>query len=964
MFSNFKEWLIRFITSRFFILSLLVMGLCGILLYRLFDLQIVHGESYMDNFRLRIRKERSIASTRGKIYDCNGEVLAYNVLAYSVMIEDVYESGRTKNEELNTTIYNLIHMIEKNGDSVINDFSIILDEDGKFLFTVSGTRLLRFLADVYGHSSINDLTYAEKTATPEEVIQDLAGRSRFGVGHYMVDADGEYVLDQNGNRQFLTGDGYTKEELLKIVTIRYAMSLNSYQKYIPTVVATDVSDETIAAVMENSDILAGVSIEETTVRKYVDAVYFSNIVGYTGKISSDELTEYQSMGLPYSNSDMVGKIGIEQSMELQLQGSKGSETVYVDNRGRVIETAERTDPVAGNDIYLTIDKNLQEAAYRILEQKIAGILVEKIQNTKEYIPGENASASQIKIPIYDVYIAVFDNDIIKIRDLNHEDATETENTVYANYIDNKDIVLENLRKELLETGTVYKTLPTEYQVYESYIVTMLMSDNVGVLPPDLIDTSDATYKAWRNDETISLKTYLRYAISMNWIDTTKLSLNNEYADSEEIYTVLVDHIINNLSNNTDFGKKMIKYMILNDRITGRQICQLLVDKDIVHISDEELEAFHKRTLSPFQFMINRIKNLDITPAQLALDPCTGDMVITDVNTGDVRAMVSYPGYDTNRVSDAAYWNKINTSLPYPMLNYTTQRRTAPGSTFKMVMAAAALEEGYVTLREKITCTGLFDRLDSAKPNRCWIHPGAHGSLNVVGALQNSCNCYFYEVGYRMSTAGGGYDSASGISVMAEYADMFGLSDRSGVEIEESAPRVSDEYPIVTAIGQGNANYSTAQLARYVTTVANSGTCYNLTLIDHIAQAGGSIVKENHAEVRNVLTFDQSTWDAIHTGMRQVVANMKYYTGMEVEVAGKTGTAQESRARPNHALFVCYAPYHNPEIAIATRIEYGFSSDYAAETTRDVIQYYFGLATEEELITGTASDIQSSGVNAD
>lgn len=962
MFSNFKDWLIRFITSRFFILSLLVIGLCAALVYRLFDLQIVRGESYMENFRLRIRKERSIASTRGQIFDRNGNVLAYNELAYSVIIEDVYESGSTKNEELNTTISRLIRMIEDNGDAVINDFSVVIDEDGKFSYTVTGNVLLRFLADIYGHSSINDLTYAEKTATPDEVMEYLGGRSRFGVGRYLYDSEGNYILDENGNRQFIVGDGYTKEELLKIVTIRYAMSLNSYQKYIPTTVAMNVSEETIVAVMENSDVLAGVSIWEDTVRRYVDAVYFSNVVGYTGKISSEELTAYQAEGGNYTNNDIVGKTGIEQSMEMELQGVKGSEIVYVDNLGRVIETAERTEPTAGNDIYLTIDMELQETAYHILEQKIAGILLVKIQNIKEYIPAENASASQIKIPIYDVYYALFDNNILKMREFDHEDATETESVVYANYLDNKDIVLDRLRTELLETGTVYQDLETEYAVYESYIVTVLQSDNVGILRSDLIDTSDAVYRAWRNDETISLKEYLQHAISMNWIDTARLPLDDRYADSEEVYTVLVDYIISYLNENTEFGKRMIKYMIMNDRITGRQICQLLIDRQIVNLTNEELEMFANNAISPYQFMRNRIRNLDITPAQLALDPCTGDMVITDTNTGDVLAMVSYPGYDTNRISDADYWNRINTDLSYPMLNYTTQRRTAPGSTFKMVSAAAALEEGYLTTQDRIVCHGIFDRLDAV--NRCWIYPGAHGSLNITGAISNSCNCYFYEAAYRMSLRDESYNSDEGIAVLAEYAELFGLGDKSGVEIEESSPRISDEYPVITAIGQGNANYSTAQLARYVTTVANSGTCYNLTLIDRIEDSEGTVILDNHAEIRNTLEFADSTWDSIHTGMRQVIQSKGYYAGLEVQVAGKTGTAQESKTRPNHALFVCYAPYESPEIAIATRIEYGYTSDYAAETTRDVIKYYFGLAPKEELVTGNADSIQASGVSTD
>jgi len=297
-----------------------------------------------------------------------------------------------------------------------------------------------------------------------------------------------------------------------------------------------------------------------------------------------------------------------------------------------------------------------------------------------------------------------------------------------------------------------------------------------------------------------------------------------------------------------------------------------------------------------------------------------------------------------------------------MLNYTTQRRTAPGSTFKMITTAAALEEGYISTRDRITCYGIFDKLNTV--HKCWIYAGAHGSLNATGAIRHSCNCFFYELGYRMSMVDGVYSEQEGIDVIGKYAAMFGLSDPSGVELSEYSPKMSDEYPILTAIGQGNSNYTTSQLARYVTTIANRGTCYNLTLIDKITDSNGTVVRDNHAEIRNELEFDDSTWDTIQSGMRQVVESKAYYDNLGVTVAGKTGTAQESRGRPNHALFVCYAPFEEPEIAIATRIEYGYTSDYAAETTRDVIQYYFGLASEDALIDGEATEMDASGAITD
>ena len=168
----------------------------------------------------------------------------------------------------------------------------------------------------------------------------------------------------------------------------------------------------------------------------------------------------------------------------------------------------------------------------------------------------------------------------------------------------------------------------------------------------------------------------------------------------------------------------------------------------------------------------------------------------------------------------------------------------------------------------------------------------------------------------------------------------------------------------SAIGQGTHSYTTVGLARYVTTVANNGTCYNLTLIDKTTDSNGNLLEDYSAEVRNVIDMPQSYWNAIHTGMRQVVQDKAYYANLGVQVAGKTGTAQESTNRPNHSLFVCYAPYGKPEISIATRIAYGYTSSYAAQITKEALSYYFELRDEDDIISGTAQTLQDGATNAD
>lgn len=956
MFEDFKENFLNMVTSRIFVLILIMIAISAVIIHRIFDLQIVNGEEYLDSFQTKIMKERTIPGSRGCIYDRNGNLLAYNELAHSVTIEDVYESGKMKNYNLNSTIYTLIQMIESNGDTTVSDFKIVLDKNNNYAFTVEGTQLYRFLADVYGHTTIDLLEEKEKTATAQEVVDYLCGWDRFRIGQYTKD---------DSKDTFVPGNGFTKDEILKILTIRYDMNTNSYQKYIATTVATDVSEETVAVIMENCNELEGVAIAEDTIRKYVDSIYFAQIIGYTGKVDQDDLKELQDENgnSSYDLNDTVGKLGIERSMESWLQGKKGSETVVVNSVGKVIEIINYTESGAGNDVYLTLDHDLQIAAYKILEQKIASILYSNIINAKEFNT-ENVSSSKIKIPIYDVYFALINNNVINMDHFKESGAGETEKEVYEKFLTRKDSVFETLNTELFETKTPYEDLKTEYQVYESFIAKLLY-DN-GVIDRNKVDTKDKTYIAWTAEEVISLNEYLNYCIAQNWIDVTRLDMTSQYSDSEEIFARIVEYVFDKLEDNTDFAKNIYKYMIKDDVVTGRQICLILLEQDLVDIDDEEALKLKNSSISAYNFMMNRIQNLDITPAQLALDPCSGSMVITDVNTGDVLALVSYPGYDNNKMAngvDAEYFSQLLNDLSTPMINYATQQKTAPGSTFKMVSATAGLSEGVITTSTTFTCTGQFDKIDP--PPKCWIYGrGSHGSLNVTGGIKNSCNVFFYEMAYQLGMVGDTYSSDVGLQKLAVYADLYGLSETSGIEIEEYAPQISDTDAVRSAIGQGSNSFTTVGLARYVTTVANSGTCYNLTLVDRVTDRSGNPLWENEAEVRNTVELSDSQWNAIHTGMRQVVESNSYFNDLKINVAGKTGTAEERSNRANHALFVCYAPYEEPEIAIATRIAYGYSSSYAARTTKDVISYYFDLADEEDLITGSATQLGASTAQTD
>ena len=905
--------------------------------------QIINGEKYLNDFTLTIRKETTLKSTRGNIYDKNGKLIAYNELAYSVTIEDNYESGSSKNQKLNDCILKTINIIEDNGDVVANDFKIVLNEYNQFEYAVSDAKLLRFLADIYGHKSVDDLKTSERNATPLEVIEYLCSKEKFGIGSRE---------DVHGEVSFNPMRGYSYEDILKIITVRYSMSTNAYQKYVTTVIASDVSKETVAAIMENATVLQGVNIEENTLRKYNDAKYIAHIVGYTGNASTDDLVELKGSEHNYNMNDVVGKAGVEKAMEEHLQGTKGSEVIYVDNVGKIIERASRVEPVSGNDVYLSIDLDLQKAVYNMLEQKLAGILVGKIINMKTY-DNSVVKTSNMMIPIDDVYYAFFNNNIIDIEKMSLEDANEYESLVYTKYLDKRNRSIQALREELTNIKTPYNQLSKEMQVYESFIVSMLSSNNKGVIISSSVNKEDPTYKAWAIDETISLNEYLHYALANNWIDITKINIESKYSDADLIYEKLVDYICEKLETENGFCKRQYKYMIADNELSGREICMILFEQKVVFGSAAEKEAVETGARTSYDFLINKIANIEITPAMLGLDPCSGSCVVTSTK-GEILACVSYPGYDNNKLANqinADYYAELMNDIASPMYNYATQQMTAPGSTFKMLSSIIGLEEGVINQGEIIYCKGTYEALDIEK--KCWVYPGGHGQMDVINAIGNSCNVFFYDVGFRLATNlyTENYDEKRGLERMTKYAEMFGLTEKTGVEMEENESHYSDTLPIDTAIGQGSNNITTIALSRYVTAIANRGNVYNLSLVDRIADSDGKTVKRYGPTLRNTVTLDESEWNSIHSGMRMVVQKAKAFNSVEMPVAGKTGTAQSSKSRTNHALFLGFAPYEDPEITVAIRIAYGYTSGNAAALAADVIKYKFNL--DDNLITGIA-----------
>lgn len=923
---DIKDFLKKFFSSRLFVLAAVFIVFFGIILARIFTLQVVNGKSYQENFSLKIQMKQPINAARGNIYDKNGKLLAYNELAYSISINDstTYSSTKEKNKAVNAELAEILTVLKNNGETLNNDFKIDRKKDGTYSFNVSGSSLNRFRADVFGKGSADDLEYDKETgideanATAEQIMEYLMGKDNFGISS-KYDGDLAY----------------------RIVVVRYAMLGNRFARYKEVKIATDVSDKTVAYVNEHMDTLSGISVNEDMIRKYNYSEYFSSIIGYTGPISESEYTALHKKNKDYTQNDTVGKAGMEQHYETYLRGKNGEQKFYIDNVGRISEIISSTDSVAGDDLYLSIDADLQKATYLALQNEIAAIVYSNIKS------GE--------IPINDVYTALIGNSVINTEHFSKAKASDTEKNVLSVFKSRQKTTLGKIKQELTSSPEALNTMSDEVLDEFTYIISMLKDDQV--LLKNEIDTSDSVYQKWKNQK-ISPKEYLSYCITQHWIDISQLNVDEKYADSTEVYDALCKYILKNIKTDTEFSKIIYQYMITRGEISPRQLCLILFDQGVLDYDDATVNKLKNGSLSPRDFLMKKIYNIEITPAQLALEPCTGSCVVTDEKTGEILAMVSYPGYDSNKLAngvDSEYFASLQHDKSSPLLNYATQQKTAPGSTFKLVSATAGLAENVITTSDQIRCTGIYNDI-SNKP-KCWIYPGSHGLDNVSEAIRDSCNVFFYTVGNRLAQKKtGSYNDANGIDLIQKYAHIYGLDQKTGLEISESKSSVATKYPVMAAIGQSDNNYTTVALSRYVTAVA-SGKKYNYQLMNKIVDADGKTVKKYKADYEDISdTLTSSQWDAIHSGMREVVSTMDRFQGFDIPVAGKTGTAQQT-GHANHGLFVGYAPYDDPEITIAVRIANGYSSHNAATAARNVISYYYKETSMKDI-----KEMKAAGAN--
>jgi len=415
------------------------------------------------------------------------------------------------------------------------------------------------------------------------------------------------------------------------------------------------------------------------------------------------------------------------------------------------------------------------------------------------------------------------------------------------------------------------------------------------------------------------------------------------------------------------GQKGIKQidMAVDGTITAEVVAEEAVSGcDVILTLDSELQKVAEKVLA------ENIEKIRTGGFGKVYDAKGGSCVVMNVKTGEVLAMASYPNYNPQSFAEgisSEEWNGYLKNDLHPLINRTIESSYEPGSIFKMVTAIAALESQNVTLTERINDIGQYVKYGEKR--NCWYftdyHRG-HGWLNVVGAIQKSCNYFFYEVADRM-----------GIDALDKYAKYFGLGTKTGVELsgESSGTLASKEYAksigatwnpgdtINASIGQGYNRFTPLQMAKYISMLANGGNNVDVTIIKTIRNADGTEISREEInqfvneklgltnDNQENISLNADYLKAIKEGMKSVTSDTSgtayvRFKDFNIEVGGKTGSAEAGKDANGsdivNAWFAAFAPYDDPEIAVVVMVENGGHGNYTAEAVRNVMAEYFGM----------------------
>lgn len=659
----------KIFSDRLFIMGTVIAGMFLVLVFKFYKLQIIDHDANEEVLRIGVQRTVETPAVRGMIYDRYGKPLAINKPVYMLKVDPQVTMSK---KDLNRVLLNVANLLEENGDTYIDRIPISKTEP--FTFTESKTSVKLF---------INSIPYNGEEHK-EEILMYTA----------------EELLDYlRSDDVFQVDEAISDEDARKIVALRLEMYQYAYQKYKKITIAEDITMETLAAIEENQQKYPSIMAEVEAQRYYTYGKEFGNILGYTRTITAKQYEQMKEQG--YDQDDIIGQGGIESSMEDELKGEKGQEIIEVDNVGRKVFTLYQTENKVGNDVYLSMDANLQLAAYQAVEKRLSEAIVQRMKGGMRNVQGLTGR---------EILISMIDNNQLSLK------------------------VMESAPEEEMQSQ-LYKKINASYE--EALIK---LAEDEAQLPEE---------------------------------ERTTLTLKQHFSD----------------------------LLHEEDEITNREMLLALSEQGSLQLDESLVERIWSGNYPSVEsILIAEFEAGRLKPDQMDIAPFSASAVVVDVNTGDVLALVGYPSYDSNEMTHNfnTYYTMLHDGIDNRNLlwNRATRTAKAPGSTYKMITGIAGLEEGVIDAQTVVNDTGVYTKAGSPYP-RCWIYTNngyGHGNVDLERALEVSCNFYFYEVAYRLGQKYG--MPYGGIEALTKYAKMFGLNDKTNIELEEEAPNISDPTSIV------------------------------------------------------------------------------------------------------------------------------------------------------------------------
>ena len=675
--ANIHKKHIHIFSDRILIIFIVIVMMYLVIAYQFYKIQIIDHDVYAEELRATTQKEVDIPAIRGMVFDRYGKPLAINKAVYMLKIDpQINLKGK-----LDEMLLKVAELLEENGDTYID--VIPISKTAPFFYTGDDEECVRFVNTYFYDSKNLELTEELYGYTASQMIKFLRGEKVFNID-----------------------EQYSDEQARKIVAMRLLMRSSSYKKYIQVTLAQDIKLKTLVEIEENQNEFPSIFVESESQRFYPYGKELGNILGYTRTITESQYETLKEKG--YEKEDVIGQVGIERTQEEALRGKKGSKYIEVDNVGRTVNTTEIEPAVVGNDIFLSIDADLQVQLYHALEQHLTDALVERLQGTsKKAIPlsGREILVSMAK---------------------------------------NNQLDFERMRAkgESFESGKLY------HKILEDYLETCKKENK-----------------------------------------------------TEEVEQPTLPELKKHFAKMLDSEERII---------SDRELLLAMGEQQSLQFTPEQMDSIREGNYSVDGLLIKLFQDGLLKPDQMDITPCSGSVVVVDPNTGETLAVVSYPSYDNNAfIQD---FNKIYGKLhdEVDTRNIETNRALktakAPGSTFKMIMAMAGLEENVISTNTLINDTGVYNNAGTPGPH-CWIYDNAghgHGPINLQQALEVSCNYFFYDVSYQLGVKYG--NPYGGIAKMTEYAEKFGLGEEAGVELEEVPPNISNPTNLVNTHTSRSLNY--------------------------------------------------------------------------------------------------------------------------------------------------------------